>query len=539
MLASSLFSAEDFPERWQCGIWSPLHGWTHIISDVVIWMSYMAIPFLILWYLREKKGIENKGIFWLFIAFIFFCGSTHLMEAVVFYWPAYRLLGVLKLITAIVSAATVIALVFVIPAAIRAPTRRELEQEIELRKEADKRTQVSEGLFRTAMNSAPIGMALVGIDGKWLQVNEQLCQLLGYSPDELSEMDFQQITHPEDLDNDLSLLNDTLEGKMSGYMMRKRYFHKNGDIIYALLQVALIRNSVGEPEYFISQIENTTNEQKLLSQQSNFIRELELKTHDLQQIVYVTSHDLRSPLVNIIGFSAELEHALEDLRREVEASSEPNPRALAICRNEIPELLNYISGSATRMDRLLNGLLKYSRLGRYPMEIAEIDMNDLLHHLQEDLSYQLKEIEADVQVDELPTCFGDLTLINQLFRNLIDNAIKYRSPERNLKIHITASEEESHIRYTVADNGVGVDPMYRKKIFEFFHQLDPDKSDGDGLGLSICSLIAQRMNGSITLESTSGEGCQFHVLLSRNEESLNARHEVVQNARTGLIQTNF
>lgn len=535
----SLFNAEDFPERWQCGVWSSTHGWVHISSDIVIWLSYMAIPILMLWYLRGKKlGVDHRLVFWLFMAFIFFCGSTHLMEALIFYWPAYRLLGLLKLLTAVISFVTVICLIPVVPKLINAPTRKELENEIESRSSTEQRLRASEQLFRTAMTSAPIGMALVATDGKWMRMNRQLCDLFGYSEEELSKMNFQEITHPEDLDSDLDYLRKTLAGEIESYSMEKRYLHKDGHVIYAKLHVALIRNESGEAPFFVSQIEDISKEKKLLQRQSGFIHELKQKTQDLQQIVYVTSHDLRSPLVNIIGFSSELELTCEDLKRELESIDRKTDRLGVIIETELPEILSFISGSARRMDRLLRGLLQYSRLGRYVVSIQLINMDRMVDDLLQDLTFQIKEVDAIIERQPLLDCYGDLTLISQLFRNVIDNAIKYRSPNRKLRLAISAKELDNHIRYTLTDNGMGIAPEHQSKIFEVFHRLKPGESEGDGLGLSICNLVAHRMEGRIWLESVPDEGSSFHVELPNSEIALSEHIEAMSDAGLNSPQTN-
>jgi PAS domain S-box-containing protein len=132
-----LFDTSDFPPRWQCGDWSAGHGWLHILSDLGVWSAYFAIP-LVLWhFLRRRPDLPFRRVVWLFVAFILLCGSTHLMEAVIFWWPAYRLAGVLKLVTAVVSWVTVVALIRVAPTFMSMRLPHELEREITARQEAE------------------------------------------------------------------------------------------------------------------------------------------------------------------------------------------------------------------------------------------------------------------------------------------------------------------------------------------------------------------------------------------------------------------
>ena len=139
---TSLFDTSGFPRRWDCGLWTPAQGWLHIVSDLGVWSAYLAIPGVIGFFLIRKKEIPFRGVLWLFGAFILACGTTHLMEAAIFWWPAYRLAGLIKLLAAVVSWATVVALV---PAVPRALAMRSPE---ELRREVAERRRVEEELRR-------------------------------------------------------------------------------------------------------------------------------------------------------------------------------------------------------------------------------------------------------------------------------------------------------------------------------------------------------------------------------------------------------
>src|SRR5712671_144440 len=115
---TQLFDTSDFSPRWYCGLWTPWHGWLHIISDLGVWSAYVAIPCVLGYFILRKRDLPFQTIFWLFAAFILACGSTHLMEAIIFWWPAYRLAALIKLFTAIVSWATVIAIIPIVPQAL-------------------------------------------------------------------------------------------------------------------------------------------------------------------------------------------------------------------------------------------------------------------------------------------------------------------------------------------------------------------------------------------------------------------------------------
>lgn len=147
---SKIFNTADWPARWHCGNWSDFHGWLYILSDVSIWAAYFAIPFLLFRILKERKDIPFSRIFWLFIAFIMLCGTTHLLDAIIFWWPAYRLSALIRLATGIVSIFTVYALYKIIPIIHKLRTLDQLEAEIEERKKAEQEARHQQLLKQTA-----------------------------------------------------------------------------------------------------------------------------------------------------------------------------------------------------------------------------------------------------------------------------------------------------------------------------------------------------------------------------------------------------
>jgi light-regulated signal transduction histidine kinase (bacteriophytochrome) len=152
---------------------------------------------------------------------------------------------------------------------------------------------------------------------------------------------------------------------------------------------------------------------------------------------------------------------------------------------DIPESLRFILNGAAKMDALLKGLLRLSRLGRAALNIEDLDMQRLVAEAASALDYQLAEAGGRITLGELPACRADDSQVTQVFVNLIDNAIKYRSTERPLHIEISGEIEEGRVRYRVRDNGVGINEAHRAKVFEIFHRLEDVDVDGEGLGLTI------------------------------------------------------
>lgn len=247
-------------------------------------------------------------------------------------------------------------------------------------------------------------------------------------------------------------------------------------------------------------------------------RSLEAKNKELESIVHVASHDLRAPLVNIQGFTRELETACahaNDLMAGFPISDEARQTLIATMHREVNEPLSFIQASVTKIDRLLGGLLRLSRLGRAALSVENVDMNEVMANVLATMEYQIKEVAATIRVTNLPPCRGDAVQLNQVFSNLIDNAVKYRHPTRPLHLEISSTSVGSEVVYQVRDNGRGIDPAHYAKAFEVFHRLEPGDCEGEGLGLTIAQRIIQRLDGRIWLDNSPGGGCTFHVSLPR------------------------
>ncbi|ODS33453.1 MAG: two-component sensor kinase [Candidatus Scalindua rubra] len=264
---------------------------------------------------------------------------------------------------------------------------------------------------------------------------------------------------------------------------------------------------------FTAIIRDITEKKKVEAERKRMLDELRYRNKEMEQIVYVASHDLRSPLVNIQGFSKELQQSFEKVRpilKDNGVSSAVKKRLDPILEEDIPEALKYILTSTTKIDSLLSGILRLSRMGRAGLTIKRLDMNKLMSDVVGTLEYKIKEVGATLHVDELPSCSGDETQINQVFSNLLDNALKYLNPNRPGIIRISGTR---HLVYCVKDNGIGIAAEHQDKIFEIFHRLKPDDSTGEGLGLTIVRRILDRHGGKIWVESKPGKGSKFFVSL--------------------------
>ncbi len=242
--------------------------------------------------------------------------------------------------------------------------------------------------------------------------------------------------------------------------------------------------------------------------------ELIIKNKELEQVLYVTSHDLRSPLVNVEGYSKELDYSLKKLMSSIENVDVPvsvKGEITPIVKEDIPESLHYIQISVAKMESLLKGILNLSRLGSSELKIEEIDINEMMTDIIDSHSFRLKDLNIKTEISKLPNCRGDSSQINQVFSNLLDNAIKYSVSERSCVINISGYKDKNQSVYCIEDSGLGILPENQDKIFEMFYQLEPDRIKGEGMGLTIARRIIEKHNGKIWVESELGKGSKFFV----------------------------
>ena len=248
---------------------------------------------------------------------------------------------------------------------------------------------------------------------------------------------------------------------------------------------------------------------------SEMARSLGLKNREMESMLYVTSHDLKAPLVNILGFSKELATTLDEFRNEMKTSNiQMSEQALMILDTEVPSCLQYIQNGVFRMERLLNGLLKLFRIGRMPLEKKILNLNDLLSSLQNEILFQLREYDVQLLIDELPECMGDENQLAQVFQNLLTNAIKYRDLERPLVISIRGRSVGDEIEIIVEDNARGIRENEKDRVLQLFYRAaNSNGIPGDGLGLTIVQRIIEQHSGQLHLESEEGKGTRFIIRL--------------------------
>jgi PAS domain S-box-containing protein len=251
--------------------------------------------------------------------------------------------------------------------------------------------------------------------------------------------------------------------------------------------------------------------------------ELRYKNQEVEAFVYIVSHDLRAPLVNLMGFARELDGSCASLKSLVEACDLPKAQSGAvfdILDEDMPSAMHFISQSALKFERLIDALLILSRHGRQVYRIVDLDVGEVVANAVATFQQQITEAGAEVKVGGLPSVKADMTALGQVFSNLIGNSLKYRSPERSLKLEVGGAIEEGVVHYWVRDNGLGIAEVSKSRLFQVFQRFHPQQAQGEGMGLAIAHRIVERHGGRIWAESREGEGTTFHFSLPGNRESI-------------------
>lgn len=247
---------------------------------------------------------------------------------------------------------------------------------------------------------------------------------------------------------------------------------------------------------------------------------LEQYNEELKDFSYIVSHDLRAPMINVQGFVNELGLSLEDLRKILDSEMEQLPEhkkavLLEILNEDIPTSTRFITGGVAKMNQLLAGILKISRLGRQELNISLVDTQRLVTDNIEAIKYQSDQARAEFQVQPLPQVQADPYLMAQIFANLLSNAVKYLDPNRPGKIEIWADDQGDHFRFFVKDNGLGISENDQKKVFDMFRRGSNHAVDGEGVGLNYVKSAIKRLGGTISLESNVGQGSVFSFMLPK------------------------
>jgi len=370
-------------------------------------------------------------------------------------------------------------------------------------KTVEEKLRLSEEAFRGAFEYSATGMALVGTDGKWIRVNQSVTDILGYTNDELMNLTFQDITHPDDLNTDLHLLKELLAGQRMHYHLEKRYFHKDGHIVWVILAVSLVKDLKGNPLYCVSQLTDITQRKITEEKLQNVVLQMEAVlelTNDqnkrLLNFAHIVSHNLRSHSSNLKMLLDYIKiEDNEDTRREMFGMLND---AASNLQDTITHLNEVVAINTSLHDNLKTLNLRNavnSAIGNITALLAEVDATCI------------NNVDKDTEVEAFPAYLDSVLL------NVLTNAIKYRSEERALVIEITAYRLDDFVVLSIKDNGLGLDlEKNGDKIFGMYKTFHGNK-DARGIGLFITKNQVEAMGGRMEVESVVDEGSVFRIFL--------------------------
>ncbi|MDG3005465.1 hybrid sensor histidine kinase/response regulator [Paludisphaera mucosa] len=359
--------------------------------------------------------------------------------------------------------------------------------------------------FRGAFDSAAIGMALVAPDGRWLKVNEALCEIVGYPPEELLGRTFQDVTYPEDVEADQEEARRLLAGETSSYRMEKRYLRKDGRVVWVMLSVSLVRDGEGAPLHFVAQIEDVTA-RRLFEVELRRARDEAMDASRAKgEFLANMSHEIRTPMNGILGMT--------ELALDTDLTAPQR------------EYLGLVKASADSLLDVINDILDFSKIeaGKLRLDPAPFALRDHLDETLKTLAPRAhsKGLELSGRIaPELPDALeGDSGRLRQILVNLVGNAVKF-TEAGEVAVSVEAWEPERGLpsgevglHFSVRDTGIGVPAAKQAGIFEPFEQADGSTTrryGGTGLGLAITVKLVEMMGGAIWVESEPGEGSTFH-----------------------------
>ncbi|MBL9134214.1 MAG: PAS domain S-box protein [Verrucomicrobiales bacterium] len=340
-------------------------------------------------------------------------------------------------------------------------------------------------------------VAITDARGRITYANDRFCLISGYSRDELLGQDHRILNsglHPKDFMRHLWQTITT--GRVWCGEIRNRA--KSGGFYWVHTTIVPFFDHGSAPHHYVAIRVDITQRVQAETDLKQRTSELARSNEDLQQFAYAASHDLQEPLRAIAGCVQILQRRY---RQQLDARAD--------------ELIQHAVDGAQRLQRLIEDLLLYSRVGSHGSSFAAVPLDEICQKAIENLAVAVRESGATFDIEPLPQVLGDSTQLTQLFQNLFANAIKFRRSEPP-RIQVGFAEQDSRWTLRVADNGIGIEPEYFDRIFMIFQRLHTRAQyPGTGIGLSVCKRIVERHGGRIWLDSRSGEGTTFFFTLPR------------------------
>ena len=375
--------------------------------------------------------------------------------------------------------------------------------------------RVSEERLRTLVDNAPIGIEELALSGELVRVNPRLCEITGYTADELLSLRIQDITHPGDLATDLANMQRLSSGEIDSYSMEKRDLRKDGGVVWVEANRTVVRDPDGHPVLFVGAVRDITAQHDaeaevgrlngdLESRVERRTADLALANKNLETFSYSVSHDLRAPLRALSGYSEAL---LDDYSDHLDETG----RGYA----------ERIQAASERMATLIDDLLQLARVSRSTMHMRSVDLSKEVAAVVREFQSADPGRRIRISIQDGVQATADRGLIRTVVQNLIENAWKFTGRQENPTIEFGSMPAgDDGICYFMRDNGAGFDPAHAAKLFEPFERLHTDTDfAGTGIGLASVQRIIGRHGGRIWADSEVGRGATFYFTLDATHAS--------------------
>ncbi len=479
-----------------CFLWRPSLLWLHISSDALTGLAYYCIPLVLVYFIRKRRDLPFPLVFWLFSAFIFFCGTTHLLSIWVLWHPDYYLEGFVKATTAAVSVTTLLTLIIYVPMALELVSPAALaEQNVKLAAMVEETETRGRVTLSAIMDNVSDGIITINEHGGITSFNAACTRIFGYQPEEVIGKDMDLLVPGPDLAEDG---DDPWHELTTGGASGREVLARRKDGTKFPLELALSGFMVDGERYLTGCLRDITAQKTAAAELELLMTRLTESNAELERFAYVASHDMQEPMRMMLSFSELL---AQDYA--------------GVLGDEGLEYLKIIGSSAVRMRNMVRDLLEYARLEGEARLFAPVDLRRELGLVEDNLRQLIEETGAEITCGELPVVQGSAVQIMRLLQNLIANGIKYQPPGQIPLLHLSCAEADGKMVFCVADNGIGIKPAFIEEIFEPFRRLHSwDSIPGSGLGLAVCKKIVESHGGRIWATSTPGQGTRFYFTLS-------------------------
>ncbi len=503
------FDTSGFPARWFCGsTWSeePWIGWLHIISDLLIFAAYFAVPVVVMYFVRQRDDLKFPPVFYGFLGAIFFsCGLVHLIEASIFWWPIYRMSGLAKLLTAVFSASGVVVLARLLPAALELKSGTVYAAEVAQRRKAQELLQYEQFMLRTMMANLPDLIYFKDKQSRFTRVSDSLVRflgadsaqdVLGKSDEDFFPQEFAAVARADEIR--LMETGEPLIGKEEPEQTA------DGEPIWLSSTKLPLRDPSGEVIGMFGLSRDITPQKKAAEVMSEAKESAEAANRAKSDFLANMSHEIRTPMNSIMGMT------------ELVLQTELTPTQR--------EYLNIVYSSADALLSVINEILDFSKIeaGKLefhaePIALRE-EIGNALHALALRAHTKGLELAWHAHPDVPDSFLTDPGRLRQVIVNLVGNAIKFTS-EGEVVVEVSvesATSKSTRLHFVVRDTGIGIAEKDLGSIFEPFEQADGSTTrayEGTGLGLTITKRVVEMMRGRVWAESSAGKGSEFHFVV--------------------------